>query len=623
MICTIFKNIYSKEPYYVPVSDALKRIETGRSKILVDEIRNCLDKEKSNALKCNLPSVCFSGKFEKDRKDESLIEHSGFIVLDFDNVYELREKQNEIITHPFVYACWVSPSGKGLKALIKIADGKKHRLHFQSLQEVFPEVDKSGINQSRVCYESHDPDIYVNENADIFNKTKKVEKITVVERNEDYDKIFKNLLFWLSNRNDAFVKGERNTFIFKLASACCRFGIPESIAQSLISIELLIDSEFTTAECNRTIRSAYRANSGVQGTAAFEKEQLIDKITRKEIEVDSTFENQDDRPKDVIYGIDVKKEALELYEKGYPKIFGIEDSDFDFGFKHKRGEMTLLTGIGNAGKSTFKKWIQIIRAVLYDEKFACFGPEDFPAEEYYFDLTEVLLGCDLTPFNKNKPPLNIFESAYDFVINHFFYVYPKDNAATPEYICQRFLELIVKEKIDGADIDPFNQMSNNYQGYAGRDKYLEYVLTFFSRFAQVNNIYLWIVAHPTKLAKIGDNYVCPDVFDVADGAMWNNKMDNILVYHKPVGQSDPQNPMCELHRKKIRRQKVVGKKGFLIFEMIFDQRRFFINGGDPLQRAINKRGLNFVNIKYSPPVNKKTTWTPYKDDDGDEEQLPF
>ena len=63
-----------------------------------------------------------------------------------------------------------------MKALIKIADGSKHREHFQSLQEVFPEIDKSGINPSRVCYESYDPEIYINENSEVFNKIKTIEK---------------------------------------------------------------------------------------------------------------------------------------------------------------------------------------------------------------------------------------------------------------------------------------------------------------------------------------------------------------------------------------------------------------------------------------------------------------
>jgi hypothetical protein len=154
---TIFKNIFSKEPNYISVEAALKRIQEGKSKSTVFEIRGTIDKEKANKIKLNLPSVCFSGKFGPDRTDAQLIKHSGYIVLDFDNVFELRDKQNEIISHPFVYACWISPSGNGLKALVKVANGEKHREHFQALQEVFPEIDRSGINQSRVCYESYDP----------------------------------------------------------------------------------------------------------------------------------------------------------------------------------------------------------------------------------------------------------------------------------------------------------------------------------------------------------------------------------------------------------------------------------------------------------------------------------
>ena len=53
------------------------------------------------------------------------------------------------------------------------------------------------------------------------------------------------------------------------------------------------------------------------------------------------------------------------------------------------------------------------------------------------------------------------------------------------------------------------------------------------------------------------NYPCPDVFDLTDGAMWNNKLDNILVYHRPFAQTDPSNPSCEFHSKKIRRQKIL------------------------------------------------------------------
>ena len=592
---TIFKNIFSKEPFYISVEEALDRILTGKSKNQVDEIRNQLDKEKSNKLKANLPSVCFSGKFGANRKDEELIEHSGFVVLDFDNVYDLREKQTEIINHKFIYACWVSPSGNGLKALIKLADGGKHREHFQALQDIFPDIDKSGSNPSRVCYESYDSDIYINKDAEVFKKIKKIEKVLVSQTaiNDDYQ-IFKRLLTWLSNRNDAFVTGERNNFIFKLASACSRYGISEMSTESLISSEFLSSSEFSSSECSRAVKSAFRANSGKLGSASFDKDILVDKITKKEIEVDATIFDEGIKPHDVIYGIDVKDRAMNLYDSGFALVKGIGVADIDDKFKPKKGEITLLTGIGNYGKSSFKRWYQVFRVVLYGEKFATFSPEDNPPEEYYHDLVEILLGCDCTPRNPNRPNREIYERAYDFICKHFFYVYPKNSEPTPTYIKEVFLELIIKEQVDGCDIDPFNQMSNNYQGFAGRDKYLEWVLTDFARFAVLNNVYFWIVAHPIKLPKQQDgNYPCPDVFDVADGAMWNNKMDNILVYHRPFAQTEPQNPICEFHSKKIRRQKTVGKKGFSLFEMNFPNRRFTFLSSDPLAKQMFKTRLDF------------------------------
>ena len=81
MQVTIFKNVYDKtNPHYIPLPQALARIQTGRSSTLVTEVRDG-DKEK----KKELPVVCFSGEFVS-RSDDALFEHSGFIILDFDHV---------------------------------------------------------------------------------------------------------------------------------------------------------------------------------------------------------------------------------------------------------------------------------------------------------------------------------------------------------------------------------------------------------------------------------------------------------------------------------------------------------------------------------------------------------
>ena len=477
---TAYKNIFDKTPHYRTVDEMLARIKEGRSKEKVEEIRNCIDKERQNKLKCNLPSVCFSGKFT-ERKDECLQEHSGFICLDFDDVPELRDFQTDLINLPYVYACWVSPRGNGLKALVKIADTKKHREHFTALQEEL-NCDKSGINESRVCYESYDPDIYINTKAEPYKKFKKVEKITEVI-NADEDKTIRNLLTWLSNKGDAFVTGERNLFIFKFASACCRYGIDQSSTFAFCNNEFLAnDNTFTRTECERTIKSAYRANTF--GTAKFENERLIDSVTRGEVEINTDIYNLDIRPKDVIYGEDVKADAFKIFDEGYERVNGVGFEKLDKHFKLKRGEVSLITGIGNYGKSTLMKWYLLLHAIKHGRKFALFAPEDNPASEFYHDLVEIYLGCGCHHGSPNQPTRFLYEAAFDFVSKHFFYIYPKDVSPTPAYIKERFLELIIKEKVDGCIVDPFNQMTNDYSTVGGRDdKYLEAVLGEFDRFA--------------------------------------------------------------------------------------------------------------------------------------------
>ena len=615
---TIFKNIFSKEPHFITVEKALERIRLGASKQLVMDIRLALDKEKANKLKLNLPSICFSGKFGVDRKDEQLIEHSGFIVLDFDDISDLRDKQTEIISKPFVYACWVSPSGNGLKALVKIADKKKHREHFQSLQDVFPEIDRSGINVSRVCYESFDPDIYVNENAEIFTKAKKIEKV-VVSENESVDdsENFRRILKWLTNKNDAFVTGERNTYIFKLASACCRFGISEESALSLISMEYTVSNDFTMSEMRSAVKSGYRANRNNFGTAAIQKEKLVSKTTSYEIDVKKEFTEvvgENYRVEDVVYGIDVKDRALYINEKGFDKVQGIGIPELDYLFKPKRGEITLLTGIGNYGKTAWQKAQLLMRMVMFGEKVATFSPEDVPAEEYFHDYVEMLLGCECTPYNPNRPSSEIYEAAYDFVSKHIFYISAEMLSPTPQYIKEKFLELIVQEKVDYCCIDPFNQMTNDYKGYGGRtDKYLETLLADFSRFARKNDVYFWIIAHPKLMERDRTgNYKCPDVFDINDGAMWSNKMDNILVYHRPFAQTDPNNPLAEFHSKKIKK-KSVGRKGFMMLDYVWERRRFFIEGRDILQEMLNSKKMDFWKR-----TEASQAWLPYKDENGEE-----
>ena len=125
MQVTIYKNLYSEEFFHTSVQTALERIKSGKSKSAVLSVRNSETKEIADDKKKVLPCVCFSGKFGKKHKDGELTEHSKLIILDFDHLEDPEKKKSELVKWEYSFAVWISPSGKGVKVLVKIADGKK------------------------------------------------------------------------------------------------------------------------------------------------------------------------------------------------------------------------------------------------------------------------------------------------------------------------------------------------------------------------------------------------------------------------------------------------------------------------------------------------------------------
>jgi hypothetical protein len=284
--------------------------------------------------------------------------------------------------------------------------------------------------------------------------------------------------------------------MYKLAAACCRFGITESECLSLSSQSFLMqDDSFTMKEAERAIKSAYKKNDF--GTAEFEKDYVIDKETKREIELNADIYNLDIKPKDVIFGLDVKSLAVEIYRNGYESAESTGSGEIDEYFKFKKGEITLISGIGNYGKSNFVKYLMVLSVVKFKRKFGIFTPEEMPAHEFYHDLTEIYLGAYCTPNNKHRPSESEYLQAYDIISNHIFCIYPETIMPSPEYIKEKFLELIIKEKIFCCIIDPFNQLANDYtKGGGNTAKYLETFLSDCSRFAITNSVSKYFAVLP-------------------------------------------------------------------------------------------------------------------------------
>ena len=289
-VVTIFKNIRETEtPFFKDVTYLLERIKEGKSKDLCNKIRNEKNKTNRNDLKKQLPAICFSGKFNK-RSDASIVEHSGLICLDFDGYpkkKEMLEDKERFQKNKYVFSVFVSPSGLGLKVLIKIpAEPDNHNKYFNSLKKEFdsPYFDTTSKNLSRVCYESYDPLLFLNTNSSLWESIEEEEyeekstfKDVPMLKITDENKIVEILLKWWSS-NYPMVEGSRNHNVYVLAMAFNDFGINKTLASFVCN--QYASSDFTTREIETTINSAYQKTQNF-GTKYYEDTETINEIKQR------------------------------------------------------------------------------------------------------------------------------------------------------------------------------------------------------------------------------------------------------------------------------------------------------------------------------------------------------
>jgi hypothetical protein len=133
--------------------------------------------EKFDSLKRRLPAVVFSGVFNHKRSVENIEIYNPILVLDIDKIpySEYSTYFEKIKSDPFIFACWRSPSGNGIKALLHLQYSNPfnlamanifHRGAFAIVEEYFwskyeIQIDKSGNDITRLCFFSSDSDIVV------------------------------------------------------------------------------------------------------------------------------------------------------------------------------------------------------------------------------------------------------------------------------------------------------------------------------------------------------------------------------------------------------------------------------------------------------------------------------
>lgn len=149
-------------------------------------------------IKSSLPAFWCGDYKDNKRKNENLIS-TDMMIFDFDKIDEdkLKDWKDRIITKLKPLLCFISPSGNGLKVIIKLESSIKNCDDFKSTYDYYKEkFNKKGLKADntsdpvRLCFLSYDIDCYYNPDCLLYPL---IEKEVEIEKPK---KQYKNDIKW-------------------------------------------------------------------------------------------------------------------------------------------------------------------------------------------------------------------------------------------------------------------------------------------------------------------------------------------------------------------------------------------------------------------------------------------
>jgi hypothetical protein len=276
---TIFKN------FAIPVEKKSllligKDIISDKYKTEVEEIRNLIaqgNKAEADNKKKQLLAFTPSAVFSEKRLMQYLEMYSGFVHLDFDKLTpeQLQTAFASISKISYTSLCFISPSGNGLKVFVEVSTELEHHdIAYLQVQKYYEQAtglkaDPSCKDVTRLCFMSHDPNAYRTIQNEKFivalpqfiqeqqsQTPTAIAPVVPIETAEPEDlniTFLFNQQIQFTNQKASYTDGNRNNFIYLLASNCNRVGLSQSDTEILCTQHFdLPEREIKTA-----VNSAY------------------------------------------------------------------------------------------------------------------------------------------------------------------------------------------------------------------------------------------------------------------------------------------------------------------------------------------------------------------------------
>jgi hypothetical protein len=393
---TIFKN-FNEVIEHKSIPEILQEIKTGKYRHAIVYLRKSLSENKMeayNKAKRSLPAFTPSGKFIDGRKADLLAEYSNYIILDIDKLSkaDLQNASHLANQSEFTYASFISPSGNGLKILVKIDTPKtehketflKVQAHYESILKL--EIDKSGKDVTRLCFYSYDENLYLNENAKTFATNESNNQSLLNDQIEpeakevkpeiDFEAIYNHCIKF-TEKKVQYVNGSRNVFVHQLACNMNRKAVPMATALGFIQTDFNYDDK----EVQQAVNSAY---GNIQEFGKNDGNQTIKEPVKKSKKNDLDEDDEDDQDKPKRTQID----RLEMFlSERYVFRHNMVSGKLEFQYFEKKKWNVMNDFIENSMlreclKGRIKTNLSSLRNLLYSDFCQLFNP----FEDYFFNL---------------------------------------------------------------------------------------------------------------------------------------------------------------------------------------------------------------------------------------------
>ena len=228
-----------------------------------------------------LPAVAYNGTF-KELNNTGLIDYSSVTALDFDHIAtsdDMACLRNRLAITPCVLSVFVTPSGRGLKALVwhDNTDPNKHGDLYEQLLTKFYVANRNDTgckDLARRNYLSYDPYIWTNPKPVQFHyipsiKPKVNSLSTHIGKGLSGQSIISIMnSVWKKNNPEYWEEGNRATSIFKLACLMCKWGVDQNLASEYF-IDGWESDSMSEKEIQSHVDNGYKAEEMNFGTLNF------------------------------------------------------------------------------------------------------------------------------------------------------------------------------------------------------------------------------------------------------------------------------------------------------------------------------------------------------------------